>query len=105
MASPDLITIDMTVQRDYCGQERSGHEAAVGLFELHGRGEVRLARAPQAYRMDVDDRIAEELDAALEEAGVPLLPQLPYVLEVTVPAEDFAPGRGGSRLRGGLAPR
>src|SRR5215204_3345588 len=96
MMTRERLTIDITVARDYLAvadeQRRERHERAVELFELARRGEVELVVAPQAYRLDVEGELAEQLRAVFSEEGVSLARQLAYPSEVTFPGEDLIVG-------------
>jgi hypothetical protein len=92
MASPDRLTIDVTVARDYLDPDRDGHRLAAALFELARRGAVELATAPQGYRLDVEGDLAERLRAAFASQRVEQASQLAYVSEVTFPGENLIPG-------------
>jgi hypothetical protein len=62
--SPDRLTIDMTVMRDYLDPGEQRHQLAVRLFALARAGEVGLVSAPQGQRLDVSG--GGELDAQLQ---------------------------------------
>jgi hypothetical protein len=51
--SPERLTIDMTVMRDYLDPRRLQHQLAVELFALARSSNVELVTAPQGQRLDV----------------------------------------------------
>jgi hypothetical protein len=50
----DLLTIDLNVARDFLGELRAGHQAAIELFALNGT-KVELAIGPQGQLLDAPD--------------------------------------------------
>jgi hypothetical protein len=92
MDSPDRLTIDVTVARDYLDSRRSRHADALALFELARSGELELAAAPQGYRLDVEGDLAEKLRGVFEREEVRPTRQVARVSEVTYPGSDLIVG-------------
>jgi hypothetical protein len=59
-----LLTIDMTVMRDYLDPSQQRHPLALELFALARSGKVELVSAPQGMRLDVGG--GGELDSQLQ---------------------------------------
>jgi hypothetical protein len=92
LASAELLTIDVTVARDYLDPRRAGHINAATLFELARQGEIELTTAPQGYRLDVEGDLAEQLRATFSHEDVSEARQLAYVSEVTFVGDDLIVG-------------
>ncbi len=93
MNRPELLTIDMTVARDFLDPKRSGHLEAKELFALNGN-EVRLAIGPQGQRLDAPDGdLRVQLEEMCERQNVTVLRQLAYLSEATFPSEDLLLGQ------------
>jgi hypothetical protein len=92
MASPERLTIDVTVARDFLAPEREGNADAQALFELARQGEVELITAPQGYRLDVEGELAEQLQDLFKREEVGQAGQVARVSEVTYPGADLFPG-------------
>jgi len=98
VARTERLTIDVTVSRDYVDPKRSGHAGAVALFACARRGEVELATAPQGYRLDVRDELAEQLRDAFADEGIKQARQVARVSEVTFPGASLYPGHHDERF-------
>jgi hypothetical protein len=92
MHSPETLTIDVTVARDFLDASRERHSSATKLFKFFRAGEVDLVTAPQGYALDVQGDLAEQLRAVLGEEQVREAPQLAYPSAVTFPSENLFPG-------------
>jgi hypothetical protein len=92
MTSPERLTIDATVARDFLDRDRDRHALAVELFERARRGEVELSPAPQGYRLDMTGDLAEQVREAFGREDVRPARQLAYPSAVTYPGEDLIPG-------------
>jgi hypothetical protein len=92
MRSPERLTIDVTVARDFLDAGRAGHPSAMQLFELFRAGKVEIAAAPQGYRLDANGRLAEQLRELTKAEGVDEAHQLAYTSEVTYTSETLVTG-------------
>jgi hypothetical protein len=92
MTSPERLTIDATVARDYLDPERERHALAAELFELARGGQVELATAPQGFRLDLSGDLAEQMREAFEGEALRQARQVARVSEVTFPGEDLIVG-------------
>jgi hypothetical protein len=92
VGSPERLTIDVTVARDYLDERREGHADAAAVFELARRGEVDIATAPQGYRLDATGELETQLRDLLTQEDVRDTIQLAYPSKVTYPGEGLIPG-------------
>ncbi len=85
MSSPDRLTIDMTVMRDYLDPREQRHALALELFALARDGDVELVSAPQGQRLDVPGgELHDQLHGLIEAGDVQHAEQIARISEATV---------------------
>jgi hypothetical protein len=89
---PERLTIDQTVAIDLLDPEAERYALAVELFNLHKRGEIELAMAPQGYRGERRGDRTEQIREAFQREGIEQARQVARVSEVTFPGPDLFPG-------------
>jgi len=99
MATPERLTIDMTVVHDHANPDRERHEQAEELLALADQDLVELLVAPQGGRADLPDGgwLAEELQALVASGRVTQAEQLAYISDLTVIPFRIGAGVDGFR--------
>jgi hypothetical protein len=92
VSTPERLTVDATVARDYIHPARPRHALAVELFARARRGEVELATAPQGYRLDVSGDLAQQLRETFDREQVRPTRQVARVSTATYPGPDLIVG-------------